>query len=127
MPLYRFTLAALAVWRITHLVAYENGPWNLLARLRAAGGELMSCFYCLSVWVAAPFALLLASGWGERLLVWPALSAAAILLERLTDRSPAAPAAFYVEDPEESTHVLRSSSEPGAEDSQSRTPERTRV
>ena len=57
----RFGLAALATWRVAHLVAEEDGPADAIVRLReraGAGwaGELMDCFYCLSLWTAAPFA-----------------------------------------------------------------------
>jgi hypothetical protein len=45
--------------------------------------------------VAIPFALVLGVGWKETLLLWPALSAAAIVIERL----PGAPIpAQYIED-----------------------------
>ena len=82
-------IVTLAIWRITHLLAQEDGPWKLAARLRrAAGGSfwssLLDCFYCLSLWISAPFAILLSTDWLERLILWPALSAAAILLERTT-------------------------------------------
>jgi len=82
-----FFAAALTAWRITHLVHAEAGPWETFARLRdgARGtmwGEMLACFKCLSIWVALPLALLMGSGWGERALLWPALSAAAILIER---------------------------------------------
>jgi hypothetical protein len=95
---YWVSLGILGVWRITHLLNAEDGPGKLLVRLRelvGAGfwGELLDCFYCLSLWVGAPLALFLGSGWGERLLLWPALSGGAILLERLT-----APASRYCED-----------------------------
>jgi hypothetical protein len=85
-PWLRFLLAALAVWRITHLLAREDGPWDLVVRLRRAVGDgfwggLLDCFYCLSLWIALPFAFWIGAGWGERGLLWPALSGAAILLD----------------------------------------------
>jgi hypothetical protein len=88
---YRLVLGVLVVWRVTHLLSREDGPWDVVIRLRkqaGAGswGTLLDCFYCLSLWVAAPIALLLVGAWAERLLLWPALSAGAILLERLTAR-----------------------------------------
>lgn len=81
-----FTLAALATWRISHLIAEEDGPWNAVARLRARAGtselgELMDCFYCLSLWVAAPAALTVTRG-RELPVTWLALSGAACLLEK---------------------------------------------
>jgi hypothetical protein len=96
---YFFVLAVLSVWRITYLLNAEGGPGGVLVRLRSLLGNgilgrLADCFYCLSLWVAAPFAWLLASAWTERLMLWPALSGAAILLERAT--APAMPG--YVED-----------------------------
>ncbi len=86
-----FFIAVLAVWRVTHALAAEDGPFRIVARLRyKAGtgfwGELMDCFYCLSLWIAMPFALLLGNSWRERVTLWLALSAAAILLNRLWDR-----------------------------------------
>lgn len=108
---YLFLLGTLAVWRVTHFLHAEDGPWDLVARLRRRLGDgfwggLVECFYCLSLWVAAPFAYLLGEEVPERLLLWPALSAAAIVLERLT-REPEAPPAVYVEDLEEDDGVLR--------------------
>jgi hypothetical protein len=84
---YWFVVGAIGVWRITHLLNAEDGPSEVLVRLRRLAGsgfwgELLDCFYCLSLWIAAPFAFVIASRWGERLLLWPALSGAAILLER---------------------------------------------
>ncbi len=84
----RFALAALATWRVTHLLAEEDGPGDAIVRLRARlgdgpAGELMDCFYCLSAWTAVPFALWV----GRRRdapLAWLALSGAACLLEQAT-------------------------------------------
>lgn len=100
MPFYWLLLGALSVWRVTHFLRYEDGPWQLAARLReqaGAGfwGELLDCFYCLSVWVAVPAALTLGSSWSERLWLCPALSALAILIERA--HTPLT--ASYIEDP----------------------------
>ncbi len=83
------TVAVLATWRITHLLQAEDGPWEILVRLRQRAGttmwgRLLDCFYCLSLWVALVPALLLGGSWPERLLLWPALSAGAILIQRLT-------------------------------------------
>ena len=88
---YRLVVGILVAWRITHLLFAEDGPWDVIIWLRrqaGAGflGKLLDCFDCLSLWIAAPLALLLGSGWTERLLLWPALSAGAILIERLTSR-----------------------------------------
>jgi hypothetical protein len=86
----RLTLAALATWRIGHLLAAEDGPGDLFARIRmwlgdGFWGRLMDCFYCLSLWIAAPMALLITRKASEWPLVWLALSGAACLLERATE------------------------------------------
>jgi hypothetical protein len=85
-------VAILATWRITHLVSAEDGPWDMVVRLRRRAGDgvlgrMMDCFYCSSVWVALPFAWWLGDDWINRSVVWPAVSGGAILLERaLPDR-----------------------------------------
>lgn len=86
---FRFVLAVLAVWRITHLLSREDGPWHLLRRIRKNLEQgilerLVSCFYCLSVWVSLPFALFVGGSLLEMLVGWWAISGAAVLLERAT-------------------------------------------
>jgi hypothetical protein len=112
MRFYRFLLGILSVWRITHLLQAEDGPWDVVVRLRQEAGEgfwgqLLDCFYCLSVWIAAPLAFWLGSTLSERILLWPALSAGAILLERVTDRGNGEPPALFVEDSEDEHAMLR--------------------
>ncbi len=113
---YWLVLGALSVWRLTHLFQAEDGPGELLARLRRSAGSgfwgaLLDCFYCLSLWVAAPFAVLLGADWRERLLLWLALSGAACLLERATGHRemPVEPAPYFEYPKENSDVVLRKS------------------
>lgn len=117
MPFYYFVLGVLAVWRVTHLLHAEAGPWDIFARLRrrlGTGfmGALFGCFYCLSVWIAAPLAYAVGETWKEILLLWPAFSAGAILLERAAARNEAPPAVQFweeenvTENNEEGHHVL---------------------
>ncbi len=107
MRFYWLVLGILAVWRIVHLLVAEDGPADLLVRLRRKAGKgfwgsLLDCFYCLSLWISAPIACFIGDNWKERLLLWPALSGGAILLERMTLREEQPPPpAFYVEDKEE--------------------------
>jgi hypothetical protein len=105
-----FILASLAVWRITHLLQAEDGPWDALVKLRALAGDsffgkLLDCFYCLSLWTALPFAWLV-EGWFHRVVFWLAASAAAILLERATGGLREPPVAPYFEEPKEKSDVL---------------------
>jgi len=84
----RFVLAVLATWRVTHLLASEDGPADLIVRFRASlgcglAGSLMDCFNCLSLWIAAPAALFVSQQPLAWLFTWLALSGAACLLERV--------------------------------------------
>jgi hypothetical protein len=84
----RLVLAVLATWRVTHLLANEDGPADIIFKLRRRLGEgfigsLMDCFNCMSIWIAAPFALFVSTNpisWAVSCL---ALSGGACLLERL--------------------------------------------
>ncbi|HUA85271.1 MAG TPA: DUF1360 domain-containing protein [Bryobacteraceae bacterium] len=96
MDLYRLLLGVLCAWRITHLIQAEDGPWDVVARMRRAAGDgwlgrLLDCFYCLSLWVAAPLGWVIGRTAIERVLLWLAFSGGAILAERSTSRSIAEP------------------------------------
>jgi hypothetical protein len=99
----RLLTGVLAVWRLTHLLHAEDGPGEVFLRLRQRAGtgffgQLLGCFYCLSLWVAVPVALLTGRTWKERFLHLPALSAGAILLEELLEGSELPGGAIYQED-----------------------------
>ena len=105
MVFYWLIVGVLSVWRVTHLLYGEDGPGDVFVRLRRLAGqsflgEVLDCFYCLSVWIAVPFALLLGESWKERGLLVLALSAGAIMLERLTAPEQRVPVAQFVEDQE---------------------------
>jgi hypothetical protein len=106
-----FVLGGLAVWRMAHLVVREDGPWRLFAALRRRAestmwGELLGCIYCMSLWVAAPVAFALGDGWMERVLAWPALSGAALIVDRIV-HTPVAPAAVEYLEEEHDDGMLR--------------------
>lgn len=93
----RFGLASLAVWRLTHLLAEEDGPFDAVVRLRRRAGSgqlgaLMDCFYCLSVWIAVPAGTFVAARRRDLPITAVALSGAACLLERITTEPGSAPA-----------------------------------
>jgi hypothetical protein len=84
----RFVLAVLATWRVTHLLASEDGPADIIVRFRALLGQslvgkLMDCFNCLSLWVAALAAFFVSRTPLEWIFCWLALSGGACLLERM--------------------------------------------
>ena len=96
MHVFDFLLGALATWRVSALLVREDGPYDLIARLRRAtantmAGRALACFYCTSLWIAAPAAYWLAGATWRWVVMWLALSGAASLLERFTAaREPAA-------------------------------------
>lgn len=103
MKFYTLILGILAVWRITHMLQAEDGPGDVFVKLRQAvgngfSGTLLDCFYCLSVWIAVPFAVSLGTGIAEKLLLWPALSGASILLERMTSSQAHQTGPYWKED-----------------------------
>jgi hypothetical protein len=104
---FRFALAGLAVWRLTHLLALEDGPADVIVKLRVRVGsgplgELMDCFDCLSIWVAGAFALFVARP-RERAMSWLALSGLACALQRIVGAS----------DEQEPDLIVEASAEPG--------------
>jgi hypothetical protein len=82
---------------MSHLVAHEDGPFDVVLRVRARAGlstwgRLMDCPYCLSMYAAAPLA-----GWVVRrsrfaardvIPLWLAISGGASVLERVLAARP---------------------------------------
>jgi len=92
--MWRFALAVLAAWRVTHLLAKEDGPGDIIHKFRlwlgqSFAGKLMDCFNCMSLWVSAPAALFVSLRLSEWFVTWLAISGAACLLERVTERAVA--------------------------------------
>jgi hypothetical protein len=116
---FRFLLAVLATWRVTHLITREDGPAEVIYRIRrwmSAGfwGQLMDCFLCFSLWVAAAMAFFVASRPAAWVVSWLAISGGACLLERWSTRESVAAPPVVIEkftSTEESHGMLRT--EPG--------------
>jgi hypothetical protein len=109
---YRLVIGVLVTWRLTHLFSAEDGPGEILVRLRGLLGQgwvgrLFDCFYCLSLWVGLGIACVLVRGFREVVLSWLALSGAACLLERAS--RPAAVSPIVTR--EETDHVVLRQSE----------------
>lgn len=95
-------IAILATWRLSAMLSYEAGPFNVFIEIRELAGiihddfgqknivpptfwaELLDCVWCLSVWIGAFVAVLV---WLNPVLVWLflpfALSAGAIIVEKI--------------------------------------------
>lgn len=92
---------ALIVWRLTHLIQSEDGPFDIFVRFqsylkdripperlakddRGFWAGLFSCFMCLSVWIGTAVAYLrVGRHWGA-IGYGLALSGAAILLQLIS-------------------------------------------
>lgn len=98
-------IAVAALWRLTSLLVYERGPWEVFPRLRRAVGivdtydaftgemlrreigagqlaKALSCLWCMSMWLAVP--VLAAAYWLPWWVLAPlALSTGAIVFDRV--------------------------------------------
>ncbi len=86
-----FSLCTLAIWRITHLFSKEDGPFDVVVKFRKLFGQgffgnLLDCFYCLSLWISVPFAVFLSETWVQGIIIWFALSGAACFMFKITDK-----------------------------------------
>lgn len=86
-----FILLSLMTWRITHMLIEDVGPFAIFERWRAFAARfdrphgfyyLMTCWYCLPLWIALPIAFL-SPAW---YIYWPALAAMAVFLHLLHDK-----------------------------------------
>lgn len=79
-------ILALAVYRLSRMLAIEEGPARMFVRYRQAGinlglGGLVTCFYCTSVWAAAVLLFAWLTGAvGQAVVLWLAASGAACLM-----------------------------------------------
>jgi hypothetical protein len=60
--LLNLLVIGLAVWRVSHMLKYEAGPWDILIRIRERLGDsmlgrMMDCMKCSSVWLAIIFSV----------------------------------------------------------------------
>ena len=94
----RIVVAALAVWKVCQVLAYEDGPWDLmiwlrrnlypsqgrfLLRFRAELAQGLNCVACSSVWVSWIPALWIATSWKEWAILWLAIAGLATILDHL--------------------------------------------
>ncbi len=94
-----FIVASLAIWRLSYMIVKENGPLMIFARLRArlartqkrSGGlfDLISCMYCVSVWIGLLGALSVSNDVIEWLGYGLGFSAVTVLIEILTRKNNA--------------------------------------
>lgn len=100
MNLLLYIVCAVAVWRVTHLFSKEDGPFEVIYLLRKQLGQgffgnLLDCFYCLSIWVSIAPGIWLGKDWKEKIVYWLALSGAACLLEKLSSQESVHPPEYF--------------------------------
>lgn len=82
-------LTIFAVWRITSLLYAEQGPFGIFAIFRKFARRftrLFQCFWCVSIWVAIPFAVY--AGWNDVphiLIYWLGYSGASIIIHQIIE------------------------------------------
>jgi hypothetical protein len=82
-------LTVLAVWRLTALVTYEEGPFGIFVAVRrglvrVGMARLMGCFYCLSLWISCAAVLVFPVDRNTPLVILAVAGAVAIIERALT-------------------------------------------
>lgn len=95
MNVFDFILTAIAVWRISYMVVFEDGPGDIFLMVRATSGthilgedgrpdsgmgRILSCLFCTSMWVS--FLLMFCPMF---IIVPFALSGAAIIVQKVVE------------------------------------------
>lgn len=84
-------VAALATWRITSMIIWDKGPFDLFWKTRSWAvrhhqtAQLFSCPYCLSVWIGALVTAVMLVYWW--VLIPFALSGVTVIIERALQRA----------------------------------------
>lgn len=97
---YHFVLSVFAAWRITHLISKEDGPFDLIYRIRKHIGQgffakLLDCFYCLSIWVAIPFGIWIGTTVVEKIVCIIAVSGAACIIQKIIENNKPNPPQYF--------------------------------
>jgi hypothetical protein len=86
MDIITLLILSLATWRVSSLFVVEDGPFKMFAKLRGKITlfGLLSCLWCLSVWVGAAViaAWYFVPFWTVILCAPFAVSGAAIMIDR---------------------------------------------
>ncbi|MBA3704352.1 MAG: DUF1360 domain-containing protein [Bacteroidetes bacterium] len=90
--LEKYFILVVVVWRLTHLISSEDGPFDLIFKLRKAMGnsffgKLMDCFYCLSIWVGLAASIFVSTDLKEIVILCIYYSGASIIVEKLTNKN----------------------------------------
>ena len=96
-PILGLVLAVLACYRLSQLVAIDDGPLDIFLKFRTLVGvydydesgraksgfaRLVGCPYCLGIWFALPLALIL--NYENVILAWLGIAGGQAFLEAMT-------------------------------------------
>ena len=86
-PVMWLVLCWLIAWRVTAMVRYEAGPfdvfsWLRLGLARIGAQRLTTCFHCTAVWVSAVVVLIVFEWNARSVLLIVAVAGAASITER---------------------------------------------
>lgn len=93
--LLTLVLAAFAVYRVAHMLALEDGPFDVFAKVRTRlGGDTqatwlgrgVNCPLCIGFWIALAASLIFfpLADWRTWLLTWLGIAGAAVAIEQGT-------------------------------------------
>jgi len=90
-PITKYLVLVIVTWRVTHLISTEDGPFELIIKFRKLVGntflgQLMDCFYCLSIWIGLGIACLGGNSLIDIIIMTPYYSGLSILLEKVTNK-----------------------------------------
>ena len=82
-----FLVCILVVWRLTTLICYEAGPFNLMTKCRIILyniklGSILDCFHCTAMWVAMITTLLVYQIQASSILILLGIAGGASILEK---------------------------------------------
>ena len=95
---FLFVLLTLAVYRVTQLLVYDDGPFDLIFKIRGkmgvydlsqngepetSLGKLFACPYCVGFWLSILAALSISGSIKSFIILWLAIAGAQTFLEAL--------------------------------------------
>lgn len=83
-------VATLAAYRIAYLIAREDGPFDVMSRIRGAidpnqktwVGRGLNCILCISFWVTLIITLLIGGTWLE----WLGMAGAIVIINKVMSK-----------------------------------------
>ena len=88
----KYFILVIVTWRVTHLISNEDGPFEIIFKLRQIAGnsffgKLMDCFYCLSIWIGFLLSIYISNQAIEIIFFTLYFSGTSIIIEKLTNKN----------------------------------------